>query len=111
DNTSPAIAIGAPSSAATGSGPVSYTVTYSDANADNVTLSTNNITVNSTGTAAASVVGVSGSGNTWTVTLSGLTGNGSLGISIAAGTATDAAGNPAPAAGPSSTFVVDNIAP
>jgi hypothetical protein len=42
------------------------------------------------------------------VTVSGITGDGRLGISIASGTATDAAGNPAPAAGPSSTFVVDN---
>src|SRR5204862_331293 len=34
-----------------------------------------------------------------------------LGISIKAGTATDAASNPAPAAGPSATFSVDNTAP
>src|SRR5204862_271937 len=56
-------------------------------------------------------VGVSGTGTTRTVTLSSLTGNGTLGISIAAGTATDTAGNTAPAAGPSATFTVDNAGP
>src|SRR5439155_1628116 len=39
------------------------------------------------------------------------TGNGTLGISIAAATATDTPGNTAPAAGPSATFTVDNTAP
>ena len=38
----------------------------------------------------------------------GITGNGTLGISVAAGTASDLAGNTAPAAGPSTTFIVDN---
>src|SRR5437870_5851269 len=46
-----------------------------------------------------------------TVTISGITGNGTLGISIAAGTASDTAGNLAPAAGPSGTFTVDNTTP
>jgi len=63
-----------------------------------------------TGTANATV-GVSGSGTTRTVTLSSITGDGTLGISIAAGTATDTAGNSAPAAGPSATFTVDNTRP
>ena len=48
---------------------------------------------------------------TRTVTLSSITGDGTLGISIAAGTATDTAGNSALAAGPSATFIVDNTAP
>ena len=38
-----------------------------------------------------------------------ITGQGTLGISIAAGTASDLAGNLAPAAGPSATFTVDLI--
>ena len=54
---------------------------------------------------------VTGSGLTYTVTISSITGNGTLGISIAAGTASDLAGNLAPAAGPSATFMVDNTAP
>src|SRR5206468_9228620 len=40
-----------------------------------------------------------------------IAGTGSLGISLAAGTATDTAGNTAPAAGPSATFTVDNAGP
>ena len=44
------------------------------------------------------------------MTLSGITGDGTLGITIAAGTATDSAGNSAPGAGPSATFTVDNTA-
>ena len=45
------------------------------------------------------------------MTISGITGNGTLGISLAAGTASDLAGNLAPAAGPSTTFIVDNTPP
>lgn len=109
DNTAPTISIGSPSASSTRSGPVSYIVTYSGA--DGVTLSASEITLNKSGTANGSV-SVSGSGvSARTVTVSGITGDGTLGISIAAGTASDAAGNPAPASGPSATFAVDNTAP
>lgn len=109
DNTAPTVSISAPSAAYASSGPVTYTITYGGA--DSITLSSANVTLNATGTAAGAVA-VSGSGNTTrTVTISSITGNGSLGISIAAGTATDIAGNIAPAAGPSGTFVVDNTPP
>ena len=91
-------------------GPITYTVTYADANFNSSTLSPSNITLNETGTANGTL-SVSGSGLTCTVTISSITGNGSLGISIAAGTASDLAGNLAPAAGPSATFTVDNTAP
>src|SRR5207249_7315353 len=88
---------------------VSYTVTYGGFSS--ITLSPADITVNATGTATASI-GVSGTGTTTrTVTLSSITGDGTLGISIKAGTATDASSNPAPAAGPSTTFSVDNTPP
>ena len=109
DNTAPTISIGSPSASLTKSGPVSYTVTYSGENS--ITLSSGNITVNSTGSASAGSVNVSGSGSTRTVQLSSITGDGTLGISIAAGTASDTAGNTAAAAGPSTTFTVDNTAP
>ena len=69
-----------------------------------------NITLNATGTANGTVA-VTGSGLTCTVTISNITGDGSLGISIAAGTASDLAGNMAPATGPSATFIVDNTGP
>ena len=107
DNTVPSVTIGAPSLAITRGGPVTYAVTYADANFAGSTLAAGNVTLNSTGTATATVA-VGGSGTSWTVTLSGITGDGTLGISLAAGTATDGAGNSAPAAGPSGTFTVDN---
>ena len=107
-NSVPGISIGSPSVSSTASGPVTYTVTY--ANATAVTLSAGDITLNATGTASG-VVSVSGSDTlTRTVTISNITGNGALGISIAAGTATDSAGS-APAAGPSATFAVTNLVP
>jgi len=107
DKTAPTISIGSPSvsSIITGTGSVTYTVTYSDANFNSSTLATGNITLNSTG-GASGTIGVSGSGTTRTVTISGITGTGTLGISIAAGTASDLAGNTAPASGPSTTFNV-----
>ncbi|MEO6977987.1 MAG: cadherin-like beta sandwich domain-containing protein, partial [Mucilaginibacter sp.] len=111
DKTPPSISIGAPSLSATNAGPVTYTVTYADANFNSSTLANANVTLNPTGTATASTVNVTGSGLTRTVTISGITGNGTLGISIAAGTATDLAGNSAAAAGPSTTFTVDNVVP
>ena len=110
DNIAPTISIGTPSASFTAGTPVTYTVTYADANFNSSTLAAANITLNETGTASGTI-GVSGSGLTRTVTVSNITGNGSLGISIAAGTASDLAGNLAPAAGPSTTFAVDNTAP
>ena len=110
DNTAPTILIGSPSASYAAGGPITYTVTYADANFNSSTLAVANITLNKTGTANGTV-GVSGTGLTRTVTISGITGDGSLGISIAAGTASDLAGNLAPAAGPSTTFVADNTPP
>ena len=110
DNTAPTIAISAPTPALTAAGPVTYTVTNIDLNFNSSTLANGDITLNKTGTANG-VVNVTGSGNLRTVTISGITGDGTLGISLAAGTATDTAGNAAPAAGPSATFVVDNTGP
>jgi hypothetical protein len=108
DNTAPSLFISPPSTAATKSGPVSYTVTYSDASS--ITLSGAHITLNTTGSATGSVQ-ISGTGNTRTVTVSSIIGNGTLGISIAGGSATDAAGNVAGGAGPAATFTVDTTAP
>ena len=111
DNTAPSISIGSPSASYAAGGPVTYTVTYADTNFNSSTLAAGNITLNKSGTANGTVSSVSGSGLTYTVTIGGITGNGTLGISIVAGTASDLAGNLAPAAGPSTTFIVDNTAP
>ncbi|MBN9521804.1 hypothetical protein J0H58_25360, partial [bacterium] len=110
DTTAPAVTISAPSAAQTAGGPVTFTITYSDATLVTVTLSDADVTLNTTGTATGTV-SVSGSGLVWTVTVSGITGDGTIGITVAAGTATDAAGNAAAGAGPSATFVADNSAP
>lgn len=105
----PSVTIGAPSTASTKTGPVTYTITY--ANAASITLSSSDVTLNQTGTAFGTVA-VSGTGTTTrTVTISNITGDGTLGISIAAGTAVDAGGKPAHEAGPSVTFDVDRTPP
>jgi|GEM_PF-5957857 len=107
DKTAPVINISAPSFNSTHTGPVSYQVTYSDQNFKAATLTAADIILNTTGNATGTV-SVSGSGNTYVVTISQITGNGSIGISLAAGTASDMAGNIAAASGPSATFSVSS---
>ncbi|MCC6490971.1 MAG: hypothetical protein IT364_26020, partial [Candidatus Hydrogenedentes bacterium] len=108
DKTAPTASIGAPSVTTTANGPVTYTVTYSGASG--VTLDAGDVTLNASGNATGDIA-VTGSGNvSRTVVISNITGNGTLGISIAAGTATDLAGNSASGAGPSVTFTVNNLA-
>jgi hypothetical protein len=104
DNTPPVIAIGAPSASSSGGETVTYTVTYTGADA--ITLRAEDITLNTTGDAAG-VVWVSGSGAlSRTVSIVYPSGYGTIGFSIAAGTARDAAGNLALEAGPSGMFSV-----
>ena len=110
DINPPTVTIGSPSATTTAGGPVNYTVTYADANFSVSALSVNDITLNRTGTANGTVE-VSGTGPVRTITINDITGDGSLGISLAAGTGWDQAGNPAPSAGPSETFSVDNTRP
>ena len=111
DNTRPVVSIGSPSLSDTRNGPVTFQVTVSGAYT--VNLLAGNITLNHTGTAAGSVSVVPFTGTTSTpiVQVSNITGDGTLGISIAAGIAVDAAGNTSLAAGPSATFNVDNTRP
>ena len=108
DTTPPTVTLSDPSATITAGGPVTYTVTYADANFNSDTLQPSDVTLNTTGNATATV-GVSFvNSTTELVTLSNITGNGTLGISLDANTATDLAGNEAPAAGPSTTFTVQN---
>ena len=107
ENTPPSVVLSGPSASAASSGPVTYTVTYQGPNFASSTLSPADITLNRTGTANGTV-SVSGAGASRTVTISAISGDGTLGISLAAATAVDTVGNPAPAAGPSSTFDVEN---
>ncbi len=116
DNTVPTITLSAPSAASTKNGPVTFTVIYSDLNFNASTLSAGNITLNKFPNENETIDGTisvdSGIGSTRTITVSNITpGNGTLGISIAAGTASDKAGNLAPASGASATFIVDNTPP
>jgi len=109
DTEAPTVAIGNPSVTVTKGGPVTYTVTYTGA--ATITLTALNVTLNKTGTANGTV-NVNGTGNTTrTVSISGITGDGTLSISMAAGTASDNAGNLSDASRAGETFTVDNTAP
>jgi hypothetical protein len=105
DGIAPTINISGPSPTVTVGGVVDYTVTYADANFNSSTLAIGDITLTPTSTAGG-IVSVLGTGLTRTVRISGISGHGTLVISIAAGTATDTAGNAAPAAGPSTAVTV-----
>ena len=98
DNTPPTINITGPVPAqANSSGSVDYTVTYADVNFSTATLAAADITLNPTGGVTASKA-VSGGPTVWTVTLTNITGNGTVGITVAAGKASDLAGNTDPGA-------------
>lgn len=104
------VGLSAPSETVTKTGPVSYTVTYPGATA--ISLTNANVTLNKTGTANGSVsVGASSDPLSREITISGITGDGTLGITISAGTATYSGSKTAPLVGPSGTFVVDNTPP
>lgn len=105
DTTPPALSIGAPSTGVTSGAPVTYTLTYSGAYA--VQLAADDVILQATGTAGATV-GVSGGTTAHpVVTLSDITGEGTLAIGVAAGTAADVAGNLAGAAGPGAVCTVE----
>ena len=109
DNTPPALTIGSPSLSETNAGPVTFDVSYTEA--ASVTLATVDVSLDSPETAAG-IVAVSGTGtDSRTVTLSDVSGDGPLGISLANDTATDAVGNQALATGSSDTLTVDNTPP
>lgn len=109
DNTAPTITIAGPTYPYTQIGPSTFTVTYSES--CDITLTAGHITLITTGTATGTIE-VSGTSNTQrTVSIRNITGDGSIKFVVAAGTATDAAGNLAEAAGPSNVVVVDNTAP
>ena len=105
DTLAPSVVISPPSAAQSTGGDVSFTITYSDANPLAITLAESHVTLSSTRSAQGQVT-VSGTGTTRTVTISGISGYGTLAISIAAGTAMDSAGNAALAAGPSTAVAV-----
>ena len=105
DNTGPGVSIGAPSQSISADGPVTYTVTYTDAAV--VSLSPSAISLDASG--ASGTISVSdGTTDTPTVTISELSGDGTLGITIGSETAADSLGNLTVGTGPSTTFTVAN---
>lgn len=111
DNSAPAVAISQPSvSHANAKSKVTYTVSYSGAS--KILLTPNQVKVARTGT-VTSAVAVSGTGNTSrTITVSAFKGDGTVAISLPAGTAVDAASNVAPAVDSTgTTFNVDTGLP
>jgi len=104
----PSLTISAPSAALANTGPISYTINYFDS--EQVILDESYITLNKTGTASGDVIVTNGNTSTATVAIDNLSGEGSLGISISAGTARFEK-NLAPDSGPSNTFLVDAVKP
>ncbi|MDH4263843.1 MAG: fibronectin type III domain-containing protein, partial [Spirochaetia bacterium] len=110
DTIPPTVSTGLPSVSLVNSlGTVNYTVTY--VGADIINLLPANITLNTTGTATCMIGVTAGTTSTPTVTLNNCTGNGTVGITVAAATASDFAGNANSASAPSTTFTVDGTAP
>lgn len=98
-----------PGSVITGTTDIEFTITYMGATA--ITLAPGDITVNASGTVAVGSVAVQNtSSTTRTVVLQTITGDGNVGISIDAGTASNDNGS-APAAGPSVTALVLPVPP
>jgi hypothetical protein len=104
DNTYPLIELSGPSAAFSNGETIAYTVTYE--RADTITLRPEDISLVTTGDATGDVA-VTGDGNSSrTVSILRPSGYGTIGITIAPGTARDAAGDLALASGPSEVFSV-----
>ena len=90
DKTVPSVTINQAAGQAdpTSASPINFTVTFSET----VTgFATGDVTLS--GTAGATTATVTGSGTTYNVAVSGMTGSGTVVVSVPAGAATDAAGN------------------
>jgi len=104
------VGLSAPSQTITTSGPVYYTVTYPGA--ISVNLTAGDVTLNKTGRATGMVsIETTADPLVKRIVIGSLTGDGTLSITIAAGTATYPESKTAPAIGPSGSFIVDNTAP
>ncbi|HUX39579.1 MAG TPA: hypothetical protein VMV83_00310 [Rectinemataceae bacterium] len=116
DNTLPTVTIGSPSASyAKESATITYEVTF----ADETHLSSHSLVkadITLTGTAGTATSGaptleVSGSGPSYTVTVTAGTAEGTVGITVAAEKASDGAGNKSPEKSSTTSFTVDNHAP
>ncbi len=110
DNTPPTVAIGSPSLSLTSSTDVTYTVTYTGASSTRLIAAST--TLNGTGTATGTIT-ITGATNTTSsvVTISSITGDGTLGITVRAGVTADQYGNESTSTPASTTFTVSNSGP
>jgi hypothetical protein len=107
DGDGPVVTISAPSVCQTDHGPVVFTITYADPRLDEITLAAADVTLVATGTASGTIVVSAGpTAETRLVTIQDVFGNGTLGIALAAGTATDTVDNVAGAPASSETVQV-----
>ncbi len=109
DNQGPTVTVSQAAGQAdpTNAGPINFTVTFSESVAD---FATGDVTLS--GTAGATTGTVTGSGTTYNVAVSGMGGSGTVIASVAAGKATDAAGNNnAASSGGDNTVTYDTTAP
>ena len=109
DTTVPTVLIGSPSLTTTSNTPVTFNITYMDA--DNVNLTNSDVTLTTSGTASGSVVVSGGSTGNPTVRIENISGDGTIRISINPGTSSNTAGNTDAGAGPGERFRVDNTVP
>lgn len=105
DRTPPTVFI-APSDSKTQFGPINFLVTFADSHFDKSVLNASDVILNTTGTATGSVSVQALSAASHRVTISGISGVGSVGIGIKAGVARDKAGNLNQASSPSDTIQV-----
>src|SRR5205823_299068 len=89
---------------------VTCTVSFTDALFTSSTLSADNVRLVATGTADGTLSFDASTGMTRTVTISNLTGKGTLALFVDAGAASDRAGNTSGAAGPGPAWIVDDTA-
>ncbi len=109
DNTAPTISISSPSALFTKSGPITYIATYTDATS--ITLADIDVTLNTTGGATGTINVSPNDETTRKISISNISGDGTLGISINTNTASDITGNISLSTSPSEIFTVDNTAP
>lgn len=107
DNTGPTAAVADPTPSVTKAGPVDFVITYTDPNfSSSSALTTSAIHLVTQGTATGTISIDSGTGTNRTVTISSITGDGTIAISVDAGTAVDVVGNTASSAATSNPVSV-----
>jgi Bacterial Ig-like domain/Secretion system C-terminal sorting domain len=105
----PVVTIGAPSTALTQGGPVTFTITYLGATTINLTAADINLTKSPT-VGPVTINVIDGTTNTPDVVLSAISGDGTIAINIDPATSNDGTDDDV-GAGPSTPFTVDNTKP